>query len=697
MRRFRVVTSLLLMALLLCFTACQGAAEKDGYTVKILLRETEGIIIDGDNLVEVDAGKMITFKVKIAEGYVYVGNTANAEYDPEDGKLRLMNVIAPETIDMIVVPEAQAIHFDIKSNIANASVSASAYVLGSEGSITLKAEDTKGHLFAGWSVGGFLDEGGTLLSDLMTYEIFISKDTVVYANFTTMPSYEIVYLMNGGRDTETGGDSFIVTETYKETFALQQTLWHNGRFVREGYSAIGFSTEAASYEDYASANDIPEFSNMGGVCEVADGHKELYVVWAKEASPDEFTYESRSVSYVVDSRYEWGQLKKKEQSEQGIVITGWSGSADTLTIPEAIDGLPVLAIGENAFSGSIEKLVIPRTVKNIEDGAFANLDGLREVVFFDSVVMVNDGCFPTTVETVVLNSQRLPVYSGAIEGSFAVKYDRLRSLADQKKITVISGSSTLNGLNSRYMEELLPGYNVINYGTNVANPLTFFIDVVGKYSTEGDIIVYAPEFTDQKAMGKTSIHAKMFRGNEQCYDIFRDVNMSEYTQFWDSFEEFQIGDKNDSSLVPALHQQGKEYQLEAELNRYGDRSTVRSSVAGNFGGANSVFNYSILKADTLNMLAERVSKNGATLVMSFATHDENVTAHSAREKSECDKFTNDCAEKLDFPVISNVRDYIMEHKYFFDSEWHPNDKGADIRTETLARDIKNYLANPNNY
>ncbi len=693
-RRVLLIFCLMLAVLLI---GCNAAEASMDYTVKVLLRQTEGIVINGDSLVEVKAGKMVTFKVSIQEGYVYVSNTANADYDPESGRLRLKEVIAPTTVDMIVVPEADAVHIGLQSNIPSTSVSASAYILGKNGDITVTAEESKLYRFSGWSVGGFIADGGELISTDRIATVYIDGNTQLYANYEEMPSYDIVYMLNGGRDTETGSDVVVVSNTYKSTFAMQQTLHHSGRFTKGGYSAIGYSTAPASYEEYESANDIPEFSNMGGVCFANDGRKELYVVWAKENPQSEFTFEEKNVSYANDSRYEWGNLKISSKSEKGIVITGWNGSGKLLVIPEKINGLPVLAIGKNAISEDIERLVIPRTVKNIEDGAFAGCESLREVVFFDSVVKVSDECFPKTVDTIVLNSQRLPVYSGTIEGSFSIKYERLRSLADQKKIVVISGSSTLNGLNSQILEELMPGYSVVNYGNNVANPQAFYIDVAIKYATEGDLIVHAPEFNDPRAMGEKDFHAKMFRGNEQCYDIFRDVDMTEYDDFWDSFQEFQIGDKGDSSLVPAIHQKGKEYQLETELNRYGDRSTVRSHVTGNFGGSTNTFGYDRLNYENLNELNKRANEKGATILMSFATRDQNVMSASALKQSECDRFTNDCAEKLDYPVISNVRTFILEHKYFFDSEWHPNDEGAALRSELLARDIKAYLANPDKY
>lgn len=681
------------LVLLLCGCAVKPQI-RENYSVRVMLRPCEGITIDGDNIADVEAGRTVTFKVTLDEGYIYIGNTADAEFDEERGRLRLSDVIAPETVDMIVAKESEVLRLSVKKSVESAEVTASGELFAYPADVSLSAAETENLSFEGWSEGGFLSEGGTLLSNSAEYTFKITENRSVYANYTGFSDYTITYHLNGGA-TADGEEQFSVTKQYSDTFAMQQTLHADGSFAREGYSCVGYSTEPAEFSDYESCNDIPGFANMGGVCRADKGALDLYAVWAKETPASDFKYSSGNISYISDSSYNWGKLDQRKKTEKGIKITGYTGSESTVVIPEEIDGLKVMEISKGAFSGEIERVVIPRTVKNIQSGAFSDCESLREVVFFDSVVSVWDKSFNPNVKTVVLNSQRLPVYSGAIEGSFCIKYERLRQ-AEGKKIVVVSGSSSLNGLDSALFEKLMPGYSVINYGTNVANPSLFFLDVISKYVTKGDIVVHAPEFFDSSTMGSNKFHAKMFRGNEQCYDIFRDADISKYTGFWDSFREFQVGNPQDSSLVPAIHQSGKEYQLPTELNKYGDRSTVRKSVRGSFGDPTQSFNYSKLQADNLNEIYKSYKAKGAKLYMSFGTYDKARLHRSAAAQSEYDKFTDSCQEKLDYPVISNVGTYVMEHKYFYDSEWHLNDEGAQIRTRNLAEDIKGQLEKERN-
>jgi hypothetical protein len=63
-------------------------------------------------------------------------------------------------------------------------------------------------------------------------------------------------------------------------------------------------------------------------------------------------------------------------------------------IPEYINGVKVVAIAEGAFKGTgIESVVIPSTVKTIEQKAFFSCASLKSVVIGDGVEHIADGAF----------------------------------------------------------------------------------------------------------------------------------------------------------------------------------------------------------------------------------------------------------------------------------------------------------------
>lgn len=81
----------------------------------------------------------------------------------------------------------------------------------------------------------------------------------------------------------------------------------------------------------------------------------------------------------------------------GAVITGYSGSATLLTIPQTLDGYPVTALGEHAFeNSSISGIVLPEGVQSIGWFAFYGCTALVSVTLPQSVSSIGyavfDGC-----------------------------------------------------------------------------------------------------------------------------------------------------------------------------------------------------------------------------------------------------------------------------------------------------------------
>lgn len=84
---------------------------------------------------------------------------------------------------------------------------------------------------------------------------------------------------------------------------------------------------------------------------------------------------------------------------EGIEITGFEGNAKKLTVPEYIDGLPVLSIGKNAFNDSCRELrsvALPRGIKQIRAFSFYFCSSLRSVSLYDGVEDYYDGAIRTS-------------------------------------------------------------------------------------------------------------------------------------------------------------------------------------------------------------------------------------------------------------------------------------------------------------
>ena len=102
-------------------------------------------------------------------------------------------------------------------------------------------------------------------------------------------------------------------------------------------------------------------------------------------------------------------------SKEQITITGYLGGDTAISIPSAIDGLNVVAIGRDAFRGSgLEEIVIPNTDQYIDWFAFRESKRLERIAIPTSVTKIEYGAFD--------GCERITVYCE--KGSYADQYAR---------------------------------------------------------------------------------------------------------------------------------------------------------------------------------------------------------------------------------------------------------------------------------
>lgn len=86
----------------------------------------------------------------------------------------------------------------------------------------------------------------------------------------------------------------------------------------------------------------------------------------------------------------------------GAVITGYEGHVALLTVPDTLDGYPVISIGERAFEGAdMTAVVLPDGLQEIGWFGFYNCHNLSNVTIPQSVSSIGyavfDGCGALTV------------------------------------------------------------------------------------------------------------------------------------------------------------------------------------------------------------------------------------------------------------------------------------------------------------
>ena len=124
----------------------------------------------------------------------------------------------------------------------------------------------------------------------------------------------------------------------------------------------------------------------------------------------EKSYETKGVDvhYIKDTEIEFERATEEDaditlngiylsSGEEGYVVIGYEDGISSLVIPESIDGVPVVAIGERAFrecSTLKGDVVLPKSIVAIEKEAFMNADGLNGRIYFpQSLKVISDRAF----------------------------------------------------------------------------------------------------------------------------------------------------------------------------------------------------------------------------------------------------------------------------------------------------------------
>lgn len=117
-------------------------------------------------------------------------------------------------------------------------------------------------------------------------------------------------------------------------------------------------------------------------------------------------YEEAKKSMYTASTYEIvynGSETDFEVSDNG-VLTSYNGDKTNITVPEIVDGITVVAVGDNVFNSSnLKSIVLPYTVKRIGVSAFAN--SKLTSITANGVIDIDNGAFEGCESLVSLNMQ----------------------------------------------------------------------------------------------------------------------------------------------------------------------------------------------------------------------------------------------------------------------------------------------------
>ncbi len=282
-------------------------------------------------------------------------------------------------------------------------------------------------------------------------------------------------------------------------------------------------------------------------------------------------------------------------------------------------------------------------------------------------------------------------YGESFFAGLKLKHDRLKAV-EGKRIVLIGGSNLAFGVDSSLLQKYT-GFEVVNFGLYAALGTKAMLDMAKPYIKSDDIVIICPE-EDEQTYSLYYNGLNMWYALDCDYSMLFDVGLSNYDDLLSALPKFAAekrkAAKRDTPLQSGI------YAL-SSLNEYGDISVVRPyNIMVDFGKGQQLRLGKALVdqefVDYLNRYAKQLNKKGAEVYFSFSPINKLAIIS---DQSEIDEFYTTLENKLDFPIISDINDYILDEGYFFDTNFHMNSVGVYNRTALLAEDINKKLGKEN--
>lgn len=475
----------------------------------------------------------------------------------------------------------------------------------------------------------------------------------------------VTYIANGGQPAR--GGSLQESKTYDLTRHLRpNTALGTDLFVREGYTLTGWNTRSDG-----SGGAV----GLGSRVSVPGGAVTLYAQWAQWSGAEDFAW---------------------ERTEEGVTVTGYHGTGDTVVIPELLGGEPVTAVAEGAFDGcAARQVVFPPSMRDIAPGAFRDC-ALESVTLFDSVRTAGDGSFENcpNLKRLHLNAAEAPFgYSWRKESCYADKVDRLILTQGQKRAVFYGGCSMWYNLDGLQAQQALgDGYAVVNLGLNGTVNSPVQMQILGAFLGEGDILIHTPELSSRQqllihtAMGEQD--GKLWCGIENNYDLFTLVDLTTVDGAFDSLCRY-LSQKNART---AYTQAYLDEHDQPYTDRLGCIPFFRSGTAEDLPDR-VYLDPAFIDSEAMERLGDYYAwyqAKGARVYVSCACVNLDAVPEGQRGNAALmDSLLREAVEQMDgVALISSLEDYLYHNSDFFDTNYHLVTQAAKENTALWLRDLR---------
>lgn len=276
-----------------------------------------------------------------------------------------------------------------------------------------------------------------------------------------------------------------------------------------------------------------------------------------------------------------------------------------------------------------------------------------------------------------------PQYSLNYNSSLIEKIDRLNNIREEK-IILVGNSNVAFGFDSEIIEKEI-GMPVVNLGLHGGLGNYFHEQMAKENIQAGDIVVLCHTDYSTSNITEPDIVWQML---EERLELFRLINIKDY------FSVFRALPRYLESTVflyidGSGNQDSKDCYSRNAFNEYGDNIYPRASLTYRFTEKSvkvpEIDDENIKRINEMNRYCDA---RGAKLVIAGYPI---ASGEYTPEKEKYEAFQQKLEGKMQCDVISNFTDYFIPYDCFYNTVFHLNEKGVEIRTNQFIKDLEKWM------
>lgn len=291
-------------------------------------------------------------------------------------------------------------------------------------------------------------------------------------------------------------------------------------------------------------------------------------------------------------------------------------------------------------------------------------------------------------------------YEETFLGEMKYKMDRLKETASlteasnspaaSRRVILVGGSSIPFGFKTALATEALPDLTFIDFGMYADMGTVVMLDWLMPYIKEGDLIFLCPEQNAQSLSCRFS-GEDVWQAADGDFTLAASLLPKHFEKLAASFPGF-AGKKCFYALFGAP--QPTDIYARASFDTYGDISYPdrNANIMPLLYNPNDTISFStdVITEDFLaemNDFAAFAKKRGAQVYYRFSPMNALALSPDT-ESAAIDAYYDYLSGVLDFPILGNPHQSIMDSGWFYDTNFHLNDSGAVLFTKYLVEDLK---------